>query len=265
MPGLPDGDARPTQMAALADGSHFSCRPWMAPSSTLLLPSMAEAQARVHAARCSPSSSPFMLTVACSRPRLAGGQIRHPPGSSGRHPAVYPGSLACAIAKYPAHRSSPSPACSDPSSARPWGLAGGGGELAPGSSSSTCQWAARFVASWHFMPNFASTPPGLTGRGCAVQCRHGAGIRRSAGWGTQHLNRLGPVCGIVPWPPWRATGSMPPRRSSPCSVLALFKTSTFAIGIWGNLFARLGSGAMPVSHPALSCNWGFRLLPSKAG
>jgi hypothetical protein len=33
-----------------------------------------------------------------SRLRLAGGQIRHPPGLSGRHPAVYSGFLACAIA-----------------------------------------------------------------------------------------------------------------------------------------------------------------------
>ena len=49
----------------------------------------------------------------------------------------------------------------------------------------------------------------------------------------------------------------------PLFSLALFKTSTFAIGIWGNLFARLGSGAMPFLTPLfLQLGLGF---PRKAG
>ena len=50
----------------------------------------------------------------------------------------------------------------------------------------------------------------------------------------------------------------------PLFSLALFQTKTFAIGVWGNLFARLGSGAMPFLTP-LFLQLGLGYSPSTAG
>lgn len=50
----------------------------------------------------------------------------------------------------------------------------------------------------------------------------------------------------------------------PLFGLGLFKTSTFAIGIWGNLFARLGSGAMPFLTRCF-CNWGSASRRARRG
>lgn len=54
------------------------------------------------------------------------------------------------------------------------------------------------------------------------------------------------------------------RAERPLFALSLFATPTFAIGILGNLFARLGSGAMPFLTP-LFLQLGLGFSPSKAG
>ncbi|MDO2949984.1 multidrug transporter subunit MdtD [Aeromonas simiae] len=54
------------------------------------------------------------------------------------------------------------------------------------------------------------------------------------------------------------------RATRPLFSLSLFHSSTFAIGILGNLFARLGSGAMPFLTP-LFLQLGLGFSPSVAG
>ena len=54
------------------------------------------------------------------------------------------------------------------------------------------------------------------------------------------------------------------RAERPLFSLALFKLPTFAVGVLGNLFARLGSGAMPFLTP-LFLQVGLRCSPSAAG
>jgi EmrB/QacA subfamily drug resistance transporter len=54
------------------------------------------------------------------------------------------------------------------------------------------------------------------------------------------------------------------RAEQPLFSLALFRNSTFAIGIAGNLFARLGSGAMPFLIP-LFLQLGLGYAPARAG
>jgi len=54
------------------------------------------------------------------------------------------------------------------------------------------------------------------------------------------------------------------RAEKPLFSLALFKIPTFSVGILGNLFARLGSGAMPFLTP-LFLQVGLGYSPSRAG
>ncbi|MEO8808390.1 MAG: multidrug transporter subunit MdtD [Burkholderiaceae bacterium] len=54
------------------------------------------------------------------------------------------------------------------------------------------------------------------------------------------------------------------RADKPLFSLALFKIPTFSVGILGNLFARLGSGAMPFLTP-LFLQVGLAYSPSRAG
>ncbi len=54
------------------------------------------------------------------------------------------------------------------------------------------------------------------------------------------------------------------RNEHPIFRLQLFHTHTYAVGILGNLFARLGSGAMPFLMPLL-LQVGLAYSPSKAG
>ena len=54
------------------------------------------------------------------------------------------------------------------------------------------------------------------------------------------------------------------RTEKPLFSLALFKIPTFSVGILGNLFARLGSGAMPFLTP-LFLQVGLGYSPSRAG
>jgi hypothetical protein len=52
------------------------------------------------------------------------------------------------------------------------------------------------------------------------------------------------------WPAWRRTGCAP--GATRAAVLAQpVRVRTFAVGILGNLFARLGSGALPFLVPLL--------------
>jgi predicted MFS family arabinose efflux permease len=54
------------------------------------------------------------------------------------------------------------------------------------------------------------------------------------------------------------------RIERPLFSAQLFRTRTFAVGIFGNLFARLGSGALPFLTPLL-LQVGMGFSPSKAG
>ena len=83
-------------------------------------------------------------------------------------------------------------------------------------------------------------------------------------WGAQHLNRLGLFAVLFGLAAMASYWLYAATAEQPLFSLALFRTSTFAIGIWGNLFARLGSGAMPFLTRCFPAT-GARLLPSKAG
>ncbi|WP_353326945.1 multidrug transporter subunit MdtD [Chitiniphilus shinanonensis] len=54
------------------------------------------------------------------------------------------------------------------------------------------------------------------------------------------------------------------RSALPLFSLSLFRIHTYAIGVWGNLFARLGSGAMPFLTP-LFLQIGLGFPPTQAG
>ena len=98
---------------------------------------------------------------------------------------------------------------------------------------------------------FASTPPGLTGRGlcCSVSawCWYpsvcGPGEHSiSTGWA------LFAVCSVYAMASYWLYAAT---AEQPLFSLALFKTSTFAIGIWGQICLPARQRRHAVSHPAL--------------
>ncbi|MDH1839341.1 multidrug transporter subunit MdtD [Aeromonas caviae] len=123
-----------------------------------------------------------------------------------------------------------------------------------------------FVASWHFMPDLRQHTARFDWQGFVLFSvgmvlvsvgLQGLGEHSiSTGWALFAV--LFGLAAMASYWLYAATAEQP------LFSLALFKTSTFAIGIWGNLFARLGSGAMPFLTP-LFLQLGLGFSPSKAG
>lgn len=121
-----------------------------------------------------------------------------------------------------------------------------------------------FVASWHFMPDLRQHTARFDWQGFVLFSvgmvlvsvgLQGLGEHSiSTGWALFAV--LFGLAAMASYWLYAATAEQP------LFSLALFKTSTFAIGIWGNLFARLGSGAMPFLTP-LFLQLGLGFSPSK--
>jgi len=123
-----------------------------------------------------------------------------------------------------------------------------------------------FIASWYFMPDLRQGTATFDWQGFVMFSAgmvlvsvglQGLGEHSiSTGWALFAL--LFGLAAMASY--WLYAAN----AEEPLFSLALFKTSTFAIGIWGNLFARLGSGAMPFLTP-LFLQLGLGFSPSKAG
>ncbi|CAJ1776428.1 putative transport protein HsrA [Aeromonas salmonicida] len=123
-----------------------------------------------------------------------------------------------------------------------------------------------FIASWHFMPDLRQGTAKFDWQGFVLFSAgmvlvsvglQGLGEHSiSTGWALFAL--LFGLAAMASY--WLYAAN----AEQPLFSLALFKTSTFAIGVWGNLFARLGSGAMPFLTP-LFLQLGLGFSPSKAG
>ncbi|MFM5509580.1 multidrug transporter subunit MdtD [Aeromonas rivipollensis] len=123
-----------------------------------------------------------------------------------------------------------------------------------------------FIASWYFMPDLRQHTARFDWQGFVLFSvgmvlvsvgLQGLGEHSiSTGWALFAL--LFGLAAMASYWLYAAT------VAQPLFSLALFKTTTFAIGIWGNLFARLGSGAMPFLTP-LFLQLGLGFSPSKAG
>jgi MFS family permease len=123
-----------------------------------------------------------------------------------------------------------------------------------------------FIASWHFMPDLRQGTAKFDWQGFVLFSAgmvlvsvglQGLGEHSiSTGWALFAL--LSGLAAMASY--WLYAAN----AEQPLFSLALFKTSTFAIGVWGNLFARLGSGAMPFLTP-LFLQLGLGFSPSKAG
>ena len=120
-----------------------------------------------------------------------------------------------------------------------------------------------FVASWHFMPDLRQHTARFDWQGFVLFSvgmvlvsvgLQGLGEHSiSTGWALFAV--LFGLAAMASYWLYAAT------VAQPLFSLALFKTTTFAIGIWGNLFARLGSGAMPFLTPLfLQLGLGFLVL-----
>ncbi|MCP3291109.1 MFS transporter, partial [Aeromonas hydrophila] len=123
-----------------------------------------------------------------------------------------------------------------------------------------------FIASWYFMPDLRQSTAKFDWQGFVMFSAgmvlvsvglQGLGEHSiSTGWALFAL--LFGLAAMASY--WLYAAN----AEEPLFGLGLFKTSTFAIGIWGNLFARLGSGAMPFLTP-LFLQLGLGFSPSKAG
>ena len=123
-----------------------------------------------------------------------------------------------------------------------------------------------FIASWHFMPELRQQTARFDWQGFVMFSvgmvlvsvgLQGLGEHSiSTGWALFAL-----IFGLAAMASYWLYAA---NAQQPLFSLNLFKTATFAIGIWGNLFARLGSGAMPFLTP-LFLQLGLGFSPSKAG
>ncbi|MGE6108306.1 multidrug transporter subunit MdtD [Aeromonas sobria] len=123
-----------------------------------------------------------------------------------------------------------------------------------------------FIASWYYMPEMRRETPRFDWRGFVMFSAgmvlvsvglQGLGEHSlSTGWSLLLL-----ITGLAAMASYWLYAANAER---PLFSLALFQTKTFAIGVWGNLFARLGSGAMPFLTP-LFLQLGLGYSPSAAG
>ena len=123
-----------------------------------------------------------------------------------------------------------------------------------------------FIASWYFMPDLRQGTATFDWQGFVMFSAgmvlvsvglQGLGEHSiSTGWALFAL--LFGLAAMASY--WLYAAN----AEEPLFSLALFKTSTFAIGIWGNLFARLGSGALPFLVPLL-LQVAMGYSPSQAG
>lgn len=110
------------------------------------------------------------------------------------------------------------------------------------------------IAAYRFMPDLRSAEKvrfdtaGFLLFGAAMLlvtlALEGLGDMHMAHWRVALLMSIGIGCMLCYW--LRAG-----RVDRPLFSPALFRTRSFAVGIWGNLFARLGSGALPFLIPLL--------------
>ncbi|MFR9720937.1 multidrug transporter subunit MdtD [Aeromonas diversa] len=122
------------------------------------------------------------------------------------------------------------------------------------------------LVCWRFMPDLRQETRGFDWQGfilfslglvLASLGLQGMG-ERSFSLGISLLMLLGGLAAMAGY--WLYAA----RVERPLFALSLFATPTFAIGILGNLFARLGSGAMPFLTP-LFLQLGLGFAPSVAG
>lgn len=108
-----------------------------------------------------------------------------------------------------------------------------------------------FMASWYFMPDLRQATARFDWQGFVLFSLgmvlvsvglQGLGEHSiSTGWALFAL-----IFGLAAMASYCLYAA---NAQQPLFSLNLFKTATFAIGVWGNLFARLGSGAMPFLTP----------------
>ncbi len=131
------------------------------------------------------------------------------------------------------------------------GLAGGGSELALGVSHQPAGGVARLYRQLVLHAGSAPEHGQVRLAGIRdVQRWHGAGVGGPAGVGEHSISTgwalFALLFGLAAMASYWLYAA---NAEEPLFGLGLFKTSTFAIGIWGNLFARPGSGAMPFLTP----------------